>query len=70
LNGAKRIVVAVPVASVEAVTKLKPKVDELICLHVPDNFMAVGQFYEDFSEVTDENVIRILRKQQPDKSKI
>lgn len=70
LNGANRIVVAVPVASVEAVTKLKPKVDELICLHVPDNFMAVGQFYEDFSEVTDEDVIRTLRKQQRDKSKI
>ena len=70
LNGAKRIVVAVPVASVEAVTKLKPKVDELICLHVPDNFMAVGQFYEDFSEVTDDMVLHYLNSLRNDKPRV
>jgi putative phosphoribosyl transferase len=35
--------------------------DEVICLEVPDYFMAVGQFYRNFSQVEDEEVIEILR---------
>lgn len=58
----KKIIVATPVASGEAVRKLKRKADEVVCLYVPEDFMAVGQFYYDFSEVTDEEVIHFLNE--------
>ncbi len=41
----QKLIVAIPVASEEAVTKLAEDVDELVCLRMPANFMAVGQFY-------------------------
>ncbi len=49
----KRLVVAVPVASQEAVDRLK-EVAEVICPHVPSHFQAVGQFYAEFPQVSDE----------------
>jgi predicted phosphoribosyltransferase len=58
----QRIVVAVPVAAAETVDKLRPEVDELISLYVPHGFFgAIGNFYEDFKQVTDEEVIAILK---------
>lgn len=58
----KKIIVAIPVAPSSAIKKLENtlKVDEVICLKVPYNFQAVGQFYERFDQVTDEEAIRIL----------
>jgi predicted phosphoribosyltransferase len=55
----KQVVVAVPVASPSSIKKLRqsPYVDEVIALLIPDNFSAVGQFYHDFSTVTDEDAI-------------
>jgi hypothetical protein len=41
---------------------LKPHVDELVCLYDPEDFYAVGQFYDDFSQVTDDEVIDLLRR--------
>jgi putative phosphoribosyl transferase len=58
----EKLIVAVPVASEEAVNRLAPDVDEVICLRMPANFMAVGQFYSEFTQVTDEEVVDILRK--------
>jgi predicted phosphoribosyltransferase len=58
----KKIVVAVPVASTVALKKLKGIADEVICLCVENEFMAIGQFYYDFSEVTDDQVIYFLGK--------
>jgi len=58
----EKIVVAVPVAPVETATKMKKYVDDLICLHVAENFRGVGLYYSDFSEVSDEEVISFLRK--------
>lgn len=55
-----RIVVAVPVASPRVLDKLSGYVDEIVCLHAPAHFQAVGQFYEDFSEVTHGDVVRLL----------
>ncbi|MEK6977099.1 MAG: phosphoribosyltransferase family protein [Candidatus Hydrothermarchaeota archaeon] len=49
----RRLVVAVPVASREAVDRLK-EVAEVICPHVPSHFQAVGQFYAEFPQVSDE----------------
>jgi predicted phosphoribosyltransferase len=56
------VVVAVPVGAPKAIVELRKKADELICLHVPDNFYAVGQFYEDFSPVSDDDVIYLMKK--------
>ena len=39
--------------------------DELVCLQTPENFFAVGQFFADFSQVTDEEVIALLSQEQP-----
>ena len=60
--GAERAILAVPVGSREAVDALTAKADEVICLEIPDNFFAVGEWYEDFTPVSDEEVIEILRK--------
>lgn len=56
-----RIVVAVPVAPSSSAAQISHEVDELVVLHKPDLFYAVGQFYEDFGEVTDEEVTELLR---------
>lgn len=55
-----RLVCAVPVASSEALAQVKPLADETVCLWVPPLFQAVGQFYEDFPQVSDEEVARCL----------
>jgi len=57
-----RIVIAVPVAPVSTCNRLRAEVDELVCLHTPEVFFAIGQFYEDFSQLTDEEVIELLRR--------
>jgi predicted phosphoribosyltransferase len=56
-----RLVVAVPVAPPETLDRLRGLADEVVCLHAPSLFFAVGQFYENFSQVADEEVIRLLR---------
>jgi len=55
------LVVAVPVAPAATCAWLQRTVDELICLHAPKEFYAVGQFYADFSQVEDEQVAELLR---------
>ncbi len=60
--GAEKVILAVPVGSNEAVNALLKKADEVICLDIPDNFFAVGEWYEDFSPVSDEEVVQLLRK--------
>lgn len=60
--GAEKVILAVPVGSREAVGALSEKADEVIALDIPDNFFAVGEWYEDFSPVSDEDVIQLLRK--------
>lgn len=57
-----RIVVAVPVASPSAAGRIRERVDEFICLLSPENFRAVGQFYEEFTQVNDEQVVKLLQK--------
>ena len=54
------LVLAVPVGPAAACAWLRNKVDELICLHSPENFYAVGQFYRVFSQVEDEEVQDLL----------
>lgn len=57
-----KIVIAVPVAPQSAVEKLSKEVDEVIVLKIPEAFYGVGAFYEDFSQVSDEEVIFYLDK--------
>jgi putative phosphoribosyl transferase len=58
-----RLVVAVPVASRPAEEEIEKTVDEWICLQTPDQFTAVGSYYRNFKQVSDEEVIDILRLQ-------
>jgi putative phosphoribosyl transferase len=58
--GAARVVVAVPVASAEAVQMLEAEADEVICLEQPAYFMAVGQCYASFPQVSDAEVRTFL----------
>ena len=55
-----RVIAAIGVAPPSAVARLRSEADEVVCLHSPETFMAVGAFYQDFAEVTDEDVIAIL----------
>src|SRR5438552_6149142 len=58
--GAARCVVAVPVSSPETCADLREDVDEIVCLITPPDYQAVGQFYDDFSEITDAEVRALL----------
>lgn len=57
-----RIIVAVPVAAVSTCDELKAEVDEMICAATPEPFMAVGQWYEEFSQTSDEEVQELLSR--------
>lgn len=56
----KELILAIPVGPPETVEKLRGQVDKLVCLSVPSLFYAVGQFYDQFEQTTDEEVIKIL----------
>lgn len=58
----ERLVVAVPVSPRETADELKAMTDEFVCLYTPTDFMAVGNYYRDFSQVTDEEVAEILKE--------
>lgn len=58
-----RVVLAVPVAAGDSLDSLRPEADEVVCLETPAAFVAVGAHYEDFRQVEDEDVIRLLRAQ-------
>jgi predicted phosphoribosyltransferase len=60
-----KLICAVPVSPPDTLEKMRPYCDEVVCLSTPYNFQAVGQFYMDFNQVSDDEVIEILRKQQP-----
>ncbi|ELY56752.1 phosphoribosyltransferase [Natronococcus amylolyticus DSM 10524] len=60
--GAERVVLAVPVGSPEAVADLESEADEVIALVTPGNFRAVGQFYREFGQVTDEKAVEYLEE--------
>ena len=56
-----RLICAVPVAPPDTLNKVSSMADEVICLEAPEFFQAVGQFYRNFSQVEDEEVVEILR---------
>jgi uncharacterized protein (TIGR00369 family) len=60
-QGAARVVLAVPVAPPSAAAALAGDADELVCLETPQRFLAIGEWYEDFSQTRDEEVVSLLR---------
>jgi putative phosphoribosyl transferase len=59
-RGAHRIVLAIPVAPRGTITELRSIADEVVCLHTPSEFWAIGQFYDDFAQTSDEEVASLL----------
>jgi putative phosphoribosyl transferase len=61
-KGAKSITVAIPVGPPSTIKELEKRADHVVCLYMPKYFQAIGQFYDDFSQTTDEEVIELLRE--------
>lgn len=57
-----KIILAVPVGAPDSMEKLTPLADEVVCLELPSYFAAVGQFYQEFGQISDEEVRELLRK--------
>jgi putative phosphoribosyl transferase len=67
-RGASTVTVAVPVGPPSTIKELKKQADRVVCLYAPEYFQAIGQFYTDFNQTTDEEVIQLL-KQSKQKSR-
>jgi|YelNatPaOPRAMG01_1025707.scaffolds.fasta_scaffold81264_2 putative phosphoribosyl transferase len=61
-QGAKSVTVAIPVGPPQTIEELKRQADRVVCLYTPEYFQAIGQFYDDFSQTGDEEVIELLKK--------
>lgn len=61
-QGAAHVVLAVPVAPPDAAERLRGQVDELVCLSTPPRFSAVGEWYRDFGQTPDEEVVALLAR--------
>jgi putative phosphoribosyl transferase len=64
-RGPKRLVLAVPVAPMEALSKVRPFYDDVVCPHMPQPYVAVGQWYVDFHQVTDDEVRSLIGAAAP-----
>ena len=61
-HGAARVILAVPVAPPATLAALADAADEVVCLEAPDPFFAIGQWYRDFSQTADAEVVDLLRR--------
>ncbi len=61
-RGAKTVTVAVPVGPPSTIKELKRLADRVVCRYTPEYFQAIGQFYRDFDQTSDEEVIELLRQ--------
>ena len=66
--GAREVVVALPVAAVEAYERLRAEADRVVCINTPAEFAAVSSWYEDFSEVSDTQVRTALTRASEDQA--
>ncbi|MBM4073402.1 MAG: phosphoribosyltransferase [Planctomycetes bacterium] len=57
---AREVIVAVPVAAADRLREIRPLCDRLVCLLQPESFLAIGQFYSDFTQVADADVVKLL----------
>ncbi|MBX3629563.1 MAG: phosphoribosyltransferase [Nitrosomonas sp.] len=60
----QKLICAVPVAPIETLDRVAPYADEMVCLQTPALFYAVGQFYEMFAQVSDDEVVALLQDNQ------
>lgn len=65
-HGAREVVLAIPVAPPRTCRDLAQEADEVVCLEQPEGFMAVGQFYDDFSQTGDDEVVACLDRLRAD----
>ncbi|MGP4043902.1 phosphoribosyltransferase [Streptomyces sp. 2A115] len=61
-RGPARLILAVPVCAPDSAAAMRSEADDLVCLHQPPDFWAVGQWYDDFDQVSDDEVIEILHE--------
>ncbi|MBO4275033.1 phosphoribosyltransferase [Microbispora triticiradicis] len=61
-HGASMVVLAVPVGAPETIASLRGDADEIVCLDTPDHFYAIGAWYEDFTQTSDEDVMECLHR--------
>jgi putative phosphoribosyl transferase len=67
-RGAAKIIVAVPVGPADTCREFEDEADEIVCATAPEFFRAVGQYYEDFSQTTDDEVRELLTRAAQDRS--
>src|SRR2546423_5181786 len=67
-RGAAQIIVAVPVGPRDTCKEFEDEADEVVCASAPEFFQAVGQYYDDFSQTTDEEVRELLARSVEDRS--
>jgi putative phosphoribosyl transferase len=60
-QGAARVVLAAPVAPPSSIARLRGEADEVVCVETPEWFFAIGQFYVDFAQLSDDEVVAVLR---------
>ena len=60
-----KLVLAVPVAAPDSIAALRSEADEIVCLETPANFYALGFYYLDFSQLSDDDVVNILKDFRP-----
>lgn len=61
-RGAKTVIIAVPVGPPSTIKELKRQADKVVCSYTPEYFQAIGQFYRDFEQTTDAEVIQLLKQ--------
>lgn len=61
----RELIVAVPVASPDRLAEIRKWCDDIVCVHSPEQFWAIGQFYEDFAQVEDEQAVEMLKQSRP-----
>ena len=67
-EGIKKLIVAVPVSPQDTFLKLKSLVDKIICLETPEVFLAIGNFYYDFEQLTDEEVMQLIQNDKKNRT--
>lgn len=61
-RGARTVTIAVPVGPPSTIKELEKQADRVVCPYTPEYFQAIGQFYTDFNQTTDEEVIQLLKQ--------
>ena len=65
MRNPQKLVLAVPVAPTEALVEMRQEADDVVCLEAHERFRAIGWFYEDFTQVADQQVIDALKRFAP-----